>query len=202
MRTLLSRATQVDPSFNVGLGLVVILALAEIFAVTSYYVGRGRPLRTPAQAVATTIARPAAPPASTPAPPAKITAPSPEAVAKAPPPSLVNQLLREGVELRDRGDTTNALARFEEALESEPSNVTVLKEIAKTYDSMQLYDKSNEVWRKLHEMGPSAGEAYELAEQRLKLGVPTPATTDASTANAPPDAPSQRNVAGKPEGSV
>jgi hypothetical protein len=37
MRTLLSRATQVDPSFNVGLGLVVILALAEIFAVTSYY---------------------------------------------------------------------------------------------------------------------------------------------------------------------
>ena len=40
MRTLLSRATQVDPSFNVGLGLVVILALAEIFAVTSYYVSR------------------------------------------------------------------------------------------------------------------------------------------------------------------
>jgi hypothetical protein len=36
MRTLLSRATRVDPSFNVGLGLVVIIAVAEIFAVTSY----------------------------------------------------------------------------------------------------------------------------------------------------------------------
>ena len=210
MRTLLSRATQVDPSFNVGLGLVVILAVAEIFAASSYYLGRVRAARTPAQAVATSVARPVAPPVSTPAaanatavaPPATQTAPSPEAVAQTPPPSLVDQLLREGTELRDRGDTTNALARFEEALDSEPSNVTVLEEIAKTYDSMQVYDKSNEVWRKLHDMGPSAGEAYELADQRLKSGVPTPATTDAGVANASLDAASHRDVAGNPEGSV
>jgi tetratricopeptide (TPR) repeat protein len=200
MRTLLSRATQVDPSFNFGLGLVVIIAVAEIFAVTSYYVGRIRP----AQAVATTVTRPAAPSVSTPAmaPPATKTAPSPEAVAQTPPPSLVDQMLREGTELRDRGDTTNALARFEEALDSEPSNVTVLEEIAKTYDSMQLYDKSNEVWRKLHDMGPSAGAAYELADQRLKLGVSTPATTDAGMRSASLDAASHRDVGGNPEGSV
>src|SRR5436190_23422951 len=204
MRTLLSRATQVDPSFNVGLGLVLILAVAEIFAVTSYYVGRIRPARTTVQAVATTVARPPAPAASAPAtaPPATNAAPSPEAVPQAPPPSLVGQLLREGVELRDRGDTTNALARFEEALDSEPSNVAVLEEIAKTYDSMQVYEKSNEVWRKLHDMGPSAGEAYELADQRLKLGVPTPATTNAGLASAPLDAASHRDVGGNPEGSV
>jgi tetratricopeptide (TPR) repeat protein len=204
MRTLLSRATQVDPSFNVGLGLVAILALAEIFAVTSYYVGRVRPVPAPAQAGATTVARPAAPPVSTPAmaPPATKTAPSPEAVAQTPPPSLVDQLLREGVELRDRGDTTNALARFEEALESEPSNFTVLEEIAKTYDSMRLYDKSNEVWRKLHDIGPSAGQAYELADQRLKLGVSTAVTTDAGMTSASLDAASHRDVGGNPEGSV
>src|SRR2546421_10363719 len=211
MRTLLSRATQIDPSFNVGLGLVVILAVAEIFAATSYYLGRVRAARTPAQAVATSVARPVAPPASTPAaanttsamaPPATQTAPSPEAVAHPPPPSLVDQLLREGTELRNRGDTTNALARFEEALDSEPSNVTVLEEIAKTYDSMQVYDKSNEVWRKLHDMGPSAGEAYELADQRLKLGVPTLATTDTSVASAPLEAASHRDVGGNAEGSV
>jgi tetratricopeptide (TPR) repeat protein len=204
MRTLLSRATQVDPSFNVGLGLVVILAVAEMFAVTSYYIGRVRPARTPAKAVATTIARSVAPPVSTTAPaaPATQTAPSPEAAAQTPPPSLVDQLLREGIELRDRGDTTNALVRFEEALDSEPSNITVLEEIAKTYDSMQLYDKSNNVWRKLHDMGPSAGEAYELADQRLKLGVPTPATTDAGMASASLDAASHRDVGGNPEGSV
>jgi tetratricopeptide (TPR) repeat protein len=204
MRTLLSRTTQVDPSFNVGLGLVVILALAQIFAVTSYYIGRVRPVRTPAPAVATTVARPAAPPVSTPAiaPPATKTAPSPEAVAQTPPPSLVDQLVREGTVLRDRGDTTNALARFEEALESEPSNVMVLEEIAKTYDSMQLYDKSNEVWRKLHDIGPSAGQAYELADQRLKLGVSTPAATDPGMARASLDAASHRDLGGNPEGAV
>jgi tetratricopeptide (TPR) repeat protein len=204
MRTLLSRATQVDPSFNVGLGLVVILAVAEIFAATSYYVGRGRAARTSAQAVAATMARPVAPPVSTaaPAPSVAQTAPSPEAAAEASPPSLVDQLLREGIELRDRGDTTTALKRFDEALESEPNNAAVLEETAKTYDSMQLYDKSNEVWRRLHDMGPSAGAAYELADQRLKLGVPTPATADAGTVSAPPDAASHKDIGGNPEGSV
>src|SRR5262249_2507196 len=119
-----------------------------------------------------------------------------------PPPSLVDQLLRDGVELRDRGDTTNALARFAEALDSEPSNVTVLEEIAKTYDSMQLYDKSNELWRKLHDMGPSAGQAYELADQRLKLGVPSSSTTEPSTAGATLDAAARKEISGNPEGSV
>src|SRR6059036_2086585 len=177
MRTLLSRAIQVDPSFHIGLGLIVILAVAEIFFAASYYVGRARAVRISAQAVAANVARPAAPSVSaqTPAPAPALPAVSPAAV-PALSPSLVDQLLREGNELRDRGDTTNALARFEEALDSEPSNVTVLEEIATTYDSMHVYDKSNEVWRKLHDMGPSAGEAYELADQRLKLGVPTAAT--------------------------
>jgi tetratricopeptide (TPR) repeat protein len=204
MRTLLSRATQVDPSFNVGVGLVVILAIAEMFAVTSYYVGRIRPARTASHAVATTVARPATSPASAPATalPPTSTAPSPEAAPQTPPASLVDQLLREGAELRDRGDTTNALARFEEALDSEPSNARALEEIAKTYDSMQLYDKSNELWRKLHDMGPSVGEAYELADQRLKLGVPTPGTTEAGMAGAPLDAAAHRDIAGNPEGSV
>jgi tetratricopeptide (TPR) repeat protein len=204
MRTLLSRATQVDPSFNVGLGLVVILAVAEIFAATSYYVGRIRAARTSAQPVATTIAHPAPSVVSSPtaAPAVAQPAVSPETVTQTPPPSLADQLLREGLELRQRGDTTTALARFEEALDSEPNNITVLEEIAKTYDSMQLYDRSNEMWRKLHEMGPSAGAAYELADQRLKLGIATPAAADAGTASASLDAASQRDVGGNPEGPV
>jgi tetratricopeptide (TPR) repeat protein len=178
--------------------------VAQIFAVASYYIGRIQSARTPAPAVATTVPRPVATPVSTPASaaPAAQRASSPEAVAQTPPPSLVDQLLREGVELRNRGDTTTALARFEEALDSEPSNATVLTEMAKTYDSMQLYDKSNEVWRKLHDMGPSAGEAYELADQRLKQGVSTPATTDAGMASASLDAAPHRDVGGNPEGPV
>src|SRR5216117_3982862 len=98
-------------------------------------------------------------------------------------PSLVDQLLREGIELRDRGDTTNAIERLQEALDSEPNNAAVLAELAKTYDLMQLYDRANEMWRKLQEMGPSAGAAYELADRRLKLGVPTPAAAPMPTAS-------------------
>jgi hypothetical protein len=97
-------------------------------------------------------------------------------------PSLVDQLLREGIELRDRGDTTNAIERLQEALDSEPNNAAVLAELAKTYDLTQLYDRANEIWRKLQELGPSAGAAYELADRRLKPGVPTPAAAPMPTA--------------------
>ena len=97
-------------------------------------------------------------------------------------PSLVDQLLREGIELRDRGDTTNAIDRLQEALDSEPNNAAVLVELAKTYDLMQLYDRANEIWRTLQERGRSAGVAYELADRRLKLGAPTPAAAPVSTA--------------------
>jgi hypothetical protein len=201
MRSLLSRATQVDPSFSVGLGLIVILGVAEILAATFYYVGGARAARTSAQAIAATVVRPPASSAS--ATPAPVAQPgfSPEAAAPTPVPSLVDQLLREGVELRDRGDTTTALARLQEALESEPNNAAVLEEIAKTYESMQLFDRSNEMWRKLQEMGPSAGAAYELADRRLKLGVPTPATEESGIANASAEA-THKDIGGNPEGPV
>src|ERR1700756_6060639 len=54
--------------------------------------------------------------------PLRLTKSSVEAMAQTPAswPSLVDQLLREGIELRDRGDTTNAIERFREAVDSEP----------------------------------------------------------------------------------
>jgi hypothetical protein len=113
-------------------------------------------------------------------------------------PSLVDQLKQGGIELRDRGDTTNAVERLQEALDSEPNNAAVLAELAKTYDVMQLYDRANEVWRKLQEMGPSAGAAYELADRRLKLGAPTPAAAPVPTT---PDS-SSREVSTSPSASA
>src|SRR5260370_29709647 len=113
-------------------------------------------------------------------------------------PSLVDQLLRAGIELRDRGDRTNAIERLQEALDTEPNNAAVLAELSKTYDLMQLYDRTNEMWRKLQEMGPSAGAAYELADRRLKLGVPTPAAAPMPTA---PDS-SSREVSTSPYGTA
>jgi len=199
MRSLLSRATQADTSFSVGLGLIVILAVAEICAATFYYVDRARAARASAQAVRAALVRPAAPAASTPITSAPVPAPpseSPEAAPSTPLPSLVDQLLREGIELRERGDTTTALARLQEASESDPTNAAVLEEIAKTYEAMQLFDRSNEMWRKLQEMGPAAGEAYELADRRLKLGVPTPGTVGAGIASASLDAAAARKDVG------
>src|SRR4029077_2774496 len=113
-------------------------------------------------------------------------------------PSLVDQLRREGIELRDRGDTTTAIERLQEALDSEPNNAAVLAELAKTYDLARLYDRANEIWRKLQEMGPSAGSAYELAVRRLKLGVPTPA---AAPMPAAPDS-SSREISPSPSGTA
>ena len=132
--------------------------------------------------------------------PLTLTESSVEAMAQTPAswPSLVDQLRREGIELRDRGDTTNAIERLQEALDSEPNNAAVLAELAKTYDLMQLYDRANEMWRKLQEMGPSAGAAYELADRRLKLGVPTPAAAPMPTA---PDS-SSREVSTSPHGTA
>src|SRR5215813_9095070 len=75
-------------------------------------------------------------PSPSPSPsPLTLTESSVEAMAQtpAPAPSLVDQLLREGIELRDyRGDTTNAIERLKEALDSEPNNAAVLAELAKT----------------------------------------------------------------------
>src|SRR6266478_2671814 len=108
-------------------------------------------------------------PSPSPSPsPLTLTESSVEAMSQTPAswPSLVDQLLREGIELRDRGDTTTAIERLQEALDSEPNNAAILAELAKTYDLMQLYDRANEIWRKLQEMGPSAGAAYELADRR------------------------------------
>ena len=122
----------------------------------------------------------------------------PIAQTPAPWPSLADQLKREGIELRDRGDTTTAIERFHEALDSEPNNAAVLSELAKTYDVMQLHDRANEIRRKLQEMGPSAAAAYELADRGLKLVTPTPAVALMPTA---PDS-SYVEVSASPSGTA
>src|SRR5204862_3264269 len=200
MRILLSHATPSDRNFSVGLGLVVILAAVEIFSASFYYISRIRGGGTSMQSVAATMVRRSA----TSVTPTSIgRAVSQTGVAPSPIPSLVDRLLTEATELRARGDTTNALARLHEALERDPKNASVLEEMAKTYESMQLFDRSNETWRKLQELGPSAGAAYELADRRLKLGAPTPATTTAGAAGEPLEPAASRNDAGGiPEGST
>lgn len=84
--------------------------------------------------------------------------------------------------LRDHGDTTNALSRLQEAVNRDPKNANVIAEMAMIYESIQSFDRSNESWRKIQEIGPSAGALYELADMKLKLGVPAASDTITSAA--------------------
>lgn len=205
MRTLFSRTIQIDPSFHVALGLIVTLGIAEIFFAASYYVGRARANRVSTQAIANTIARsPAASPASASSPALSGAQPTvpPAAVLTSPAPSVVDQLLQEGKELRERGDTTNALSRFQEASDSEPDNTNVLQEMAQTYEAMQLFDRANDVWRRIKQISPSDSATYELADRRLKVGVPTPAAAESSPANAETDVGSPKDIGGNRDGPV
>jgi hypothetical protein len=186
----LSHSPRADRSFQIALGLVSLFAAAEIFSTGYWYLRRfhvarpattsvaaARPSATPRVAPTTTMTR------TTPAP---VTAASPQAPAVVPAPapaiSRIDKLVQEGVAFRTKGDMTNALARFLEASETEPKNAKVLEETAKTYESLELWDRSNETWRKVQELGPSGGASYDLAVTRLKAGAPTPAAPAAPSA--------------------
>jgi len=203
MRTLFSRAIQIDPSFHVALGVLVIFAVAEVFFATSYYVGRARANRVAAQPVTPTIARaPATSAASALAPAAAQPSVAPSTPLSTPPASVVDQLLREGKEFRERGDTTNALARFQEALDTEPDNTGVLQETAQTYESMQMFDRANDVWRRIKQISPSDSATYALADRRLKVGVPAPPTVEPGGAVEEPDVTPGKDVGGNTEGPI
>jgi len=203
MRTLFSRAIQIDPSFHVALGVLVIFAIGEVFFATSYYVGRARANRVSAQAVTATISRaPATSSASELAPAAAQPSVAPAEAVSTPPASIVEQLLRQGKEFRERGDTTNALARFQEALDSEPDNTAVLQETAQTYESMQMFDRANDLWRRIKQISPSDSATYALADRRLKVGVPAPPVAEPGGAPAETVASSRKDVGGNAEGPI
>ncbi|MEY2487020.1 MAG: hypothetical protein QOH39_2668 [Verrucomicrobiota bacterium] len=225
MRTLtFPSSSQVDWSFRIGLGLVTLLAVTEIFGVGYHYLGRARLARRAVQPTVTLttpapvkVAPTAAPTVATVAAPS--VAPTVAAAVESPSTStlsVADRLLKEATSLRERGDTTNALARLQQAAEKDPKNAQVLAEMAAIYESIQLYDRSNETWRRITELGPSAGNLYDLAQTKLKLGTAAPALANAATAvtpaapapTAPPSSAAEMAAAartgaeGVPEGAV
>ena len=168
----LSAPLHPDRSFRIALGVIAAFAAAEIVAVAFHYIGIGRTrgaAAPPAAPPTLAVARPSVAPSLAPPPP--ITTP--------PPLSLSEQVLIDAVALRDRGDTATALVRLQQASEHEPTNAKVLEELAKTYEAVQNIERSTEIWRKIQQLGPSAGASFELADQRLKVGVPAAATSGA-----------------------
>ena len=207
--------TPPDKMFAIALGVVAIFGAVEIAGVAVHYIGRARaeyaaahpkpePTAAPAAATTTTTLP------ETTAAPIEQTTPAPAAASQTTPAaavlSVAERLLKEATELKENGDTTNALARLQEAAERDPKNAKVLAEMAMIYESIQLFEKSNETWRKVQEIGPSAGALYELAEMKLKGGVlaPTVPSTGPGLAGVSPlDAGSTRSDPdGIPDGST
>lgn len=188
-----SPSTRYDRSYSIALGLVVVFAAAEILATAIHFAARYRAQHASAQPAVRQ--NPPASPAQTPAPASA--APAAAGGASSAALSAAERLMNEATAYRERGDTANALARLQEAAQRDPRNAQVLAEMAAIYESIQLFDRSNETWRKIQDIGPSAGPLYELADMKLKVGVPaaTP-PAGADSAGKPIDAE------GIPEGSV
>jgi tetratricopeptide (TPR) repeat protein len=199
--------TPPDKIFTIALGVVAIFAAAEIAGTAVYYINRARTEYIAAHPKA--VAPPVEAPKATAAPVEEIKAPA--STVESPPSATVlsaaERLLKEATELREKGDTTNALARLQEAAQSDPRNANVLAQMAMIYESIQLFERSNETWRKIQEIGPSAGAMYELADMKLKNGATAPPTTAATgpglTGASPLDAGTTRSDAdGIPDGST
>jgi hypothetical protein len=185
MRALFfSSALRSDKTFAAALSCVALFGAVELFALVFYYVTHGNASfrRSAVTAVRglsdNSRQRSVASETASNAPPATSTQ-------TAAPVSMVDRLLRQATKLRERGDTTNALARLQEALRHDPKNANVLAEMAMIYESIQLFDRSNETWRRVQALGPSVGPIYELADMKLKIGVPAAASTPASSTASP-----------------
>ena len=100
----------------------------------------------------------------------------------------VREAIAQGKLLRDRGDMGTALTRFREAAAMDARSPEAIFEIAVTYEKMQLLDRAAEQWRRIYEMGESAGPYYTAAEARLnqvKDAALRDAMKDLSTTPAP-----------------
>ncbi len=92
---------------------------------------------------------------------------SPKAVETVPQ-TRFDELILQGKQLRERGDTGNALTKFREAGAMDPRNPIAIAELAATFDRMRLPERAAEQWKRIYEMGDTAGIYFSLAESKLK----------------------------------
>ena len=160
-----SSGSRLDQSFTIGVWVVLLFAGVEILMASFHYLGGLRHARVETSVPSTVpstvlIPAPSVPPLTLASPPPAAAA-SPASVLAEP-----DRLLQDAVGLREKGDTTNALAKLQEASQRDPKNASVLAEMAATYESMGLIDRSNETWRKIQDLGPAAGDLFEKADRR------------------------------------
>ncbi len=70
--------------------------------------------------------------------------------------------------LRERGDMAQAITKFREACTMDPKNAMPIAELAATYEKMGNEDRAAEQWRKIIDIGESAGIYYQLGLSKLQ----------------------------------
>lgn len=88
---------------------------------------------------------------------------------QAPPETRYQELVLQGKQLRERGDTGAALVKLREAMALETQNPEAIAEMAVTFERMSLMDKASEQWKRIFDMGSEAGPFYVAAESRMKM---------------------------------
>ncbi|MDQ3547164.1 MAG: tetratricopeptide repeat protein, partial [Verrucomicrobiota bacterium] len=174
--------SRAQKTFAVALALLGAIGLAQLLTGLYLYTRTDEPVETLAPekkaAVEASLYRSPKPKTTAPAEPVKVPAVAgvPAATVKrapAAPTGVADTLLHVAKGFRERGDTTNAIAKLQQATALDPGNAEILAELALTYESMQLFDRSNEAWRRLQSLGPGSGPLFALADLKLQVGVPT-----------------------------
>lgn len=111
--------------------------------------------------------------AATPDPMASLPKPTPVPATKPTPESRLSDLVEQARALRERGDTSTALTHLREAQTISPDSALIISELATTFEKMGQTDKSLEQWRRIFDMGESAGIYYQAADAKLKAGEAT-----------------------------
>ncbi len=209
----LFQGSKSERTFATALLVLGAVALLQFGAAAYIYLRRAREIQPAADAafepgtvaVASSVGPAGAAPAVAPNQNLPARAPASKANPRrrvaSPGESVPNELLQVAKALRLHGDTGNAIAKLQQAAALDPQNPDILAELALTYESMQLFDRSNESWRKLRALGAAAGPLAELADLKLRLGVPVQGLPG-SQGRSPESAAGPNDVSGIPDGSA
>lgn len=185
-----------ERTLALGLSVLAVVGIAQIVGALVLYLQRAHEAHRSAEPAALESSTVAASPSllrmnpSAPLSQPRTTKPKTSQTrnGKAPKVSVPDELLQVAKALRLRGDTANAIAKLQQAFALAPENPEILAELALTYESMQLFHRSNETWRKLQSLGANAGPLAELADLKLRDGAQAKGTAGSTKPSATEEA--------------
>lgn len=145
-------------TFIVAASLLGVAAVAQLVAILVYF-GPGFKQAYAASSPAPVAAESAAPS------PAPDTAEAGNAAEQA----RMTELVAEADKLEAGASPGDALVPLEEALAMKPDNAELLARVATLHERLGQSELAQAGWQKLVDLGPAAGNLFDVAEVRLKL---------------------------------